>query len=88
LITLHAPLQGMLPFINIFTLILDAGANLNFKFPFRLPVTQADMIEARLSRDSGKANKEPENKYLTTVLINNCRFVAQRSVGLGTEDFA
>ena len=47
-------------------------------------MTQAEQIESRLSRDS-KAQTVPD--YKTTVLINNCRFAAQRSVGLGKEDF-
>jgi len=82
-INLNAPLANMLPFQNIFTTILDAGANLNFRFPFKVPLTQAELIEARLSRDSKAA--VPEHK--TTVLINNCQFANQRACGLGKEDF-
>lgn len=49
MINLHAPLLHMLPHINIFTVILDAGANLNFKFPFKVAPTQAELVEARVS---------------------------------------
>jgi hypothetical protein len=36
-INLEAPLPGMLPFVNIFTTIVDAGADMNFRFPFKVP---------------------------------------------------
>jgi hypothetical protein len=71
---------------NIFTEILNAGANLNFKFPFKAPQTQAELIEARLSQDS-KTKPKDEVEHKTTILINKCRFANTRSCGLAKDGF-
>lgn len=76
----------MLPHINIFTVILDAGANLNFKFPFKVAPTQAELVEARVSQDA-KAKVKEEVQHKTTILVNTCRFANTRSCGLGKEEF-
>lgn len=86
LINLNAPYAGLLPFTNIFTMIMEAGADLNFRFPFDVPLTQAEKIEAALPRESRESQPAPP-KHKTTVLINTCRFVNTRAVGLSIPQF-